>query len=93
MVDARTVVLESQYQNSEAGLQRCVCPHSLQVSLIHTSSNSLSHGWDRTAQLSSLAQVIMDPHYRTIRGFEQLIEKEWVSFGHSMFLQNAPTNE
>ena len=37
-----------------------------------------SDGWDRTAQLSSLAQIILDPYCRTVTGFEKLIEKEWV---------------
>ena len=26
-----------------------------------------SDGWDRTAQLVSLAEIIMDPYYRTIK--------------------------
>ena len=36
-----------------------------------------SDGWDRTSQLSALAQLILDPYYRTIDGFSALIEKDW----------------
>jgi myotubularin-related protein 6/7/8 len=53
---------------------------------VHVNSSHVlihcSDGWDRTAQLSALSQICLDPYYRTIRGFQVLVEKDWVSFGH-----------
>jgi len=52
---------------------------------VRAGSSALIHcsdGWDRTSQLSCLAQLILDKHYRTIIGFEQLIEKDFIFMGH-----------
>ncbi|KAJ3109796.1 hypothetical protein HDU97_000026 [Phlyctochytrium planicorne] len=59
---------------------------SMIVQNVHILNNPVlvhcSDGWDRTAQLCSLSEMCLDPYYRTFKGFQVLIEKEWVSFGH-----------
>ena len=37
-----------------------------------------SDGRDLTLCVTSLAQVILNPDCRTVRGFEALIEREWL---------------
>jgi myotubularin-related protein 1/2 len=62
--------------NGALKIVRYISQHRASV-LVHCSD-----GWDRTSQLTALSMLMMDKYYRTIRGFEVLIEKEWLSFGH-----------
>lgn len=51
-----------------------------------------SDGWDRTTQIVSLVKIISDPNYRTFEGFERLILRDWVEFGHKFNDRNGVTS-
>eukprot|EP00049_Salpingoeca_infusionum_P004034 m.74073 g.74073 ORF g.74073 m.74073 type:complete len:246 (-) comp12387_c0_seq4:2273-3010(-) len=48
-----------------------------------------SVGADTTSSTVSLAQLMLDPHFRTRLGFAQLIEKEWLHMGHPFGSRNG----
>ncbi|XP_065182085.1 uncharacterized protein LOC135812778 [Sycon ciliatum] len=50
-------------------------------------------GWDATTQVVSLAQVLLDPYYRTYDGFLALVRKEWLSFSHHFAERHKPAPE
>ena len=60
---------------------RCVDALEIEgrVVLVHCSD-----GWDRTPQITSLAQLMLDPYYRSMDGFQVLVKKEWLDYGHKM---------
>ncbi|XP_058856723.1 myotubularin-like isoform X1 [Acipenser ruthenus] len=65
---------------------KLVLAGAIQVADKLSSGNSVvvhcSDGWDRTAQLTSLSMLMLDSYYRTMTGFQVLVQKEWISFGH-----------
>ena len=48
-----------------------------------------SDGWDRTPQILALSKLLLDPNYRTIDGFRQLVEVDWLLFGHKFSQRNG----
>ena len=48
-----------------------------------------SDGWDRCSQLTAFSQLLIDPYFRTIKGYMTLIEKDFLSFGHQFRLRNG----
>merc|ERR1719189_828698 len=56
-----------------------------QANILTTGESLICHcsdGWDRTSQVVSLTKLLLDPYFRTRKGFAVLIEQEWLSFGH-----------
>lgn len=56
------------------------------LDILHVSQNS-AYPYTYTPysvlfQISSLAQICLEPYYRTLEGFRILVEKEWLALGH-----------
>lgn len=75
-------VTNSKWAQHVAGLLRGACSVADSLTIGHPVLVHCSDGWDRTAQLTTLAQILLDPYYRTIEGVLVLIQKEWCAFGH-----------
>ncbi|KAI6646757.1 Myotubularin-related protein 10 isoform X1 [Oopsacas minuta] len=50
-------------------------------------------GRDLTALVATLVQLICDPQCRTLIGFETLIQREWVAYGHPFCTRLKHTSE
>ncbi|XP_003228769.2 myotubularin-related protein 9-like [Anolis carolinensis] len=48
-----------------------------------------AEGMDTTLLVTALAQVILDPGRRTMAGFQELLEQEWIQAGHPFHLRCA----
>lgn len=78
----RELLAKSNWLRHIGGLLEGTNVITRQVGLEHSSVLiHCSDGWDRTAQLSALSQICLDPYFRTLDGFIKLVEKDWVSFG------------
>lgn len=72
--------------NSAANVAQCVhCEGTPEVPVVIHGGE----GVDTTLIVVSMAQIILDPDARTIRGFQSLIEREWIMGGHPFALRNA----
>lgn len=77
----------SEFENSQwlQHIHRILRASLQAMDLLEAGKSLLQHcsdGWDRTSQCTSLTMLMLDPYYRTLRGFCILVEKEWCSFGH-----------
>ncbi|XP_072211288.1 myotubularin-related protein 9-like isoform X2 [Excalfactoria chinensis] len=48
-----------------------------------------AEGTDTTLLVTALAQVILEPGCRTLKGFQGLLEREWIQAGHPFHLRCA----
>ncbi len=80
--DVDVAVSASRWLHHVAGVLRGATGVADSLCMGHPVLVHCSDGWDRTAQLTSLAMLLVDPFYRTVEGFYLLVQKEWCSFGH-----------
>ena len=75
---------EFTYMIIKAAIKVALAVRQGHATLIHCSD-----GWDRASQLTAFSQLLIDPYYRTIKGYMTLIEKDFLSFGHQFKCRNG----
>ena len=75
---------EFSYMLIKAAIKVALAVKQGHATLIHCSD-----GWDRASQLTAFSQLLVDPYFRTIRGYMTLIEKDFLSFGHQFKCRNG----
>ena len=75
---------EFSYMLIKAAIKVALAVKQGHATLIHCSD-----GWDRASQLTAFSQMLVDPYFRTIRGYMTLIEKDFLSFGHQFKCRNG----
>ena len=75
---------EFSYMLIKAAIKVALAVKQGHAALIHCSD-----GWDRASQLTAFSQLIVDPYFRTIKGYMTLIEKDFLSFGHQFKCRNG----
>ena len=73
---------QSRWMHHIATVMRAVVTTADSLMQSHPVLVHCSDGWDRTAQLTGLTAIILDPFYRSIEGLFVVIEKEFITFGH-----------
>ncbi|KAL5106664.1 Myotubularin-related protein 9 [Taenia crassiceps] len=91
-LDGRDLAARNQLDRDRAALTRSagsISETELKTRLAAMTTNGASllivggDGRDQCLLVSALVQVILSPAVRTIRGFEALIQREWISAGHA----------
>ncbi|KAF9948973.1 Myotubularin- protein 3 [Mortierella alpina] len=88
-----TVIESTGWLSHVSDLLKAAGREGIVGKMVDTQSSVLVHctdGWDRTTQLVCLAQIMLDPFYRTIQGLRVLIEKEWLFCGHPFRSRTDP---
>ncbi|KAJ8405563.1 hypothetical protein AAFF_G00315430 [Aldrovandia affinis] len=66
-----------QYLNKAVEVIECLEKENTNVLIME------EDGSDLCCVISSLVQLMLDPYFRTLAGFQSLVQKEWVTGGHS----------
>ena len=75
-------LVASKWLTHVASLLRASACVSESLLMGHPVLTHCSDGWDRTSQISALAQLLLDPFYRTCEGLLLLVHKDFCAFGH-----------